>query len=90
MIENVFSRMLGAQQLVLMGSAGVLVITYTIRFLAVPIGAIETGVTRVPVSLEQVAQTLGERPADILWRMHYAANPSRTGAPLRCWHLWTL
>ncbi|MBJ7264684.1 MAG: iron ABC transporter permease, partial [Burkholderiaceae bacterium] len=70
LLEQVFGNLLGAQQLVLMGSVGLLIVAYTIRFLAIPIGAVEAGLTRVPASLEHAARTLGERPAGTLWRVH--------------------
>jgi iron(III) transport system permease protein len=71
LIEHFFGQVLGAQQLVLMGSTGLLVIAYTIRFLAMPIGAVEAGLTRVPACLEHAARSLGERPAGTLWRVHF-------------------
>ncbi|MER1941148.1 iron ABC transporter permease [Castellaniella sp. FW104-16D08] len=70
LIEQTLGELIGGQGLFLMGSAGLLVIAYTIRFLAIPVGAIEAGLTRVPVSLEHAARTLGASPAKALWRIH--------------------
>lgn len=70
LIENLVGGLLGTQKLFLMGSIGLLIIAYCIRFLAIPIGAVEAGLTRVPASIEQAARTLGERPGATLRRVH--------------------
>lgn len=69
-IENVLGGLMGGRGLFVMGSVGLLVIAYAIRFLAIPIGAVEAGLTRIPVSLEHAARTLGAGPAKILRRIH--------------------
>lgn len=70
LIENLVGGLLGTQKLFLMGSTGLLIIAYCIRFLAIPIGAVEAGLTRVPASIEHAARTLGERPGATLRRVH--------------------
>ncbi|MGE8496427.1 MAG: ABC transporter permease [Pseudomonas sp.] len=70
LIENAIGGLLGTQKLFLMGSIGLLIIAYCIRFLAIPIGAVEAGLTRVPASIEHAARTLGERPGGTLRRVH--------------------
>lgn len=60
----------GAPRMILMGSVAALVIACTLRFLAVSIGSIEAGLTRIPASLDQAAATLGERPGGALRRVH--------------------
>lgn len=70
LIEHAIGGLLGTQKLFLMGSIGLLVIAYCIRFLAIPIGAVEAGLTRVPASIEHAARTLGERPGGTLRRVH--------------------
>lgn len=70
LIENLLGGWLGTQTLFLMGSTGLLIIAYCIRFLAIPIGAVEAGLTRVPASIEHAARTLGERPGATLRRIH--------------------
>lgn len=70
LIENLLGGWLGTQTLFLMGSTGLLIIAYCIRFLAIPIGAVEAGLTRVPASIEHAARTLGERPGATLRRVH--------------------
>lgn len=70
LIEHFIGGLLGTQKLFLMGSIGLLVIAYCIRFLAIPIGAVEAGLTRVPASIEHAARSLGERPGGTLRRVH--------------------
>lgn len=70
LIENLLGGLLGTQKLLLMGSTGLLIIAYCIRFLAIPIGAVEAGLTRVPASIEHAARTLGHGPGATLRRVH--------------------
>lgn len=56
--------------LLLIGSSSVLVCAYVIRFLAIPIGGIEAGLSRIPPSMEQAARLLGETPSGALRRIH--------------------
>ncbi|AMJ55504.1 MULTISPECIES: iron ABC transporter permease [Stenotrophomonas] len=60
----------GQPQMLLMGSVSLLVLAYTLRFLAVSVGGIESGLARIPLSLDQAAANLGERPAGMLRRVH--------------------
>ncbi|MGE8233484.1 MAG: ABC transporter permease [Stenotrophomonas sp.] len=57
-------------RLVLMGSVSVLVLAYTLRFLAVSVGGIESGLARIPLSLDQAAANLGEGATGMLRRVH--------------------
>lgn len=56
--------------LLLMGSPLVLAAAYTIRFLAISVGSIEAGLTRIPASLDQAARLLGENVNGTLRRIH--------------------
>lgn len=56
--------------LILMGSSGVLVGAYAIRFLAISVGGIESGLARIPPSLEHAARLLGETSTGTLRRVH--------------------
>jgi iron(III) transport system permease protein len=56
--------------LLLMGSSGALVIAYAIRFLAIGIGGLESGLARIPPSMEQASRLLGETATGTLWRVH--------------------
>lgn len=70
LVEEMLGEMLGGQRLFVMGSIGLLVVAYAIRFLAIPVGAVEAGLTRVPASIEHAARTLGESPGGTLRRIH--------------------
>lgn len=54
----------------LLTSGAAIVIAYTIRFLAIGAGGIESGFSRVPFSVDHAARTLGEPPGRRLWRVH--------------------
>ncbi|WP_296246327.1 iron ABC transporter permease [uncultured Stenotrophomonas sp.] len=73
-LDAVASRLLvllgGQPQMLLMGSVTVLVLAYTLRFLAVSVGGIEAGLARIPLSLDQAAASLGEGAAGMLRRVH--------------------
>jgi iron(III) transport system permease protein len=56
--------------LLLSGSLLVLVLAYTIRFLAVSLGALEAGFERLSPNLDAVARTLGETAFSALRRVH--------------------
>lgn len=56
--------------LLLMGSSTALVCAYAIRFLAISVGSIESGLARIPPSLEHASRLLGESPAGTLRRVH--------------------
>ena len=61
---------LGLAGLPLMGAGVVLVVACTIRFLAMPVGALEAGLARIPPSLEQASRLLGENSNGTLRRVH--------------------
>lgn len=73
-LDAMASRLLvllgGQPQMLLMGSVTVLVLAYTLRFLAVSVGGIESGLARIPLSLDQAAANLGEGAAGMLRRVH--------------------
>jgi iron(III) transport system permease protein len=56
--------------LLLSGSLFVIALAYTIRFLAVSLGALEAGFERLSPNLDAVARTLGETALSALWRVH--------------------
>ena len=56
--------------LLLSGSLFVIVLAYTIRFLAVSLGALEAGFERLSPNLDAAARTLGETALSALWRVH--------------------
>jgi iron(III) transport system permease protein len=55
--------------LVLMGSAGAIVIAYTIRFLPISTGSLSAGFERVSSGIEDAARTLGARPRELVLRV---------------------
>lgn len=54
----------------ILGSGMGLVVAYTARFLAISVGGIEAGFTRVPSSLDDASRTLGKSAGSTLWRVH--------------------
>jgi iron(III) transport system permease protein len=56
--------------LLLSGTLFVIVLAYTIRFLAASLGALEAGFERLSPNLDAVARTLGETALSALWRVH--------------------
>lgn len=69
-LDATLASMLGRDGLPLMGAGIVLVIACAIRFLAMPVGGIESGLARIPPSLEHASRLLGETPAGTLRRVH--------------------
>ncbi|WP_323012770.1 iron ABC transporter permease [Castellaniella sp.] len=56
--------------LILMGSPIVLALAYAIRFMAISVGSIEAGLTRIAPSMEQAARLLNETLNGTLRRVH--------------------
>ncbi|AMM26577.1 iron ABC transporter permease [Variovorax sp. PAMC 28711] len=65
-----FAAFFGLPGLPLMGAGIVLVIACAIRFLAMPVGGIESGLARIPPTIEQAARLLGETASGTLRRVH--------------------
>jgi iron(III) transport system permease protein len=55
--------------LVLMGSAGAIVIAYVIRFLPIATGSLSAGFERVSASIDDAARTLGAKPRELVLRI---------------------
>ena len=69
--------------LLLLGSGAALIYAYTARFLAIATGGIESGLSRVPPSLDHVARTLGRTPAGVFREVHMPiARPALAAAGL--------
>lgn len=62
--------LIGHHGLPLMSAGVLLVAAGAIRFLAMPVGGIEAGLTRIPPALEQAARLLGENAGGVLRRIH--------------------
>jgi iron(III) transport system permease protein len=56
--------------LLLTGSLLALTFAYVIRFLAVALGALEGGLSRISPNLDAAARALGETPLSVLYRVH--------------------
>jgi iron(III) transport system permease protein len=56
--------------LLLTGSMAALIYAYVVRFLAVAFQTAEAGLTRVTLSMDDAARSLGYSPAHTLWRVH--------------------
>ncbi|MFA7623643.1 MAG: iron ABC transporter permease [Pusillimonas sp.] len=54
----------------LMGSSAALVCAYAIRFMAISVGGLESGLARIPPSLEHASRLLGETATGTLRRVH--------------------
>jgi iron(III) transport system permease protein len=56
--------------LLLSGSLVALLFAYTVRFLAVAIGSVQSGLEKVKPSLDQAGRSMGHSPLDILRKIH--------------------
>jgi iron(III) transport system permease protein len=56
--------------LLLSGTIAALLFAYLVRFLAVSLHAVETGLERITPSMDEAARAMGERPLGILGRIH--------------------
>lgn len=68
---NVLWRLLSGERLglVVMGSAGAIVIAYVIRFLPIATGSLVAGFERVSGAIDDAARTLGARPRELVLRI---------------------
>jgi len=57
-------------QLLVLGSIWSLLAAYVIRFLAISVGSIEAGLSRISPSIEQASRLLGYTGSQTLWRVH--------------------
>ncbi|MDB6179960.1 ABC transporter permease [Paracoccus fistulariae] len=72
-----------APQLILLGSGAALIYAYVARFLAIAVGGIEAGMTRVPQSMDHAARSLGQSPAGVFRHIHMPlSRASMIGAGL--------
>ena len=68
--DSALAAAFGLQGLPLMSCGVVLVVACAIRFLAMPVGGIEAGLSRIPPAIEQASRLLGETTAGTLRRVH--------------------
>jgi iron(III) transport system permease protein len=57
--------------LLFLGTSFTLIYAYTVRFLAISIGGIESGYNRIHAVLDDAARNLGQNRLGILWRVHF-------------------
>ncbi len=70
-IDTLSSKVLGVSSgLLVLGSGAAVVYAYVVRFLAVGAGGVEAGFSRVPLTLDEAARTLGESAVRRLRRIH--------------------
>ncbi|MGH1350813.1 MAG: ABC transporter permease [Methyloligellaceae bacterium] len=70
-VDGVMREQFGVSTgLLLSGTMFALILAYTIRFLAVSNGAIESGLKRISVNLDSASRALGETAFGTLWRVH--------------------
>jgi iron(III) transport system permease protein len=65
--------------LVLAGSSAALIIAYVLRFLAIATGSAQAGLARIPHEIDDVARTLGTRPAGIARLIHLPMSRAALG-----------
>nr|WP_084824794.1 iron ABC transporter permease [Lampropedia cohaerens] len=70
LIDQSISWLVQQPSLWLMGSSAAIVLACSLRFLAIPVGGIEAGLTRIAPSLEQASRSLGHSTLSTLWRVH--------------------
>lgn len=56
--------------LLLSGTLAALLFAYAVRFMAVAVNTLEAGLGRIRPSMDQAARSLGQRPADVIRRVH--------------------
>ncbi len=70
-IDGVSNDLFGAAPgLMLIGSGAAVLYAYAVRFLAISIGNVESGLSRISLSLDSAARTLGETAGGTLRRIH--------------------
>jgi iron(III) transport system permease protein len=68
---NLVWRTLGGERLglVLMGSAGAIVVAYVVRFLPIATGSLSAGLDRLSAGVDDAARTLGAKPRELVLRV---------------------
>lgn len=66
-VKNTFEVRLG---LVLSGTLFALLFAYTVRFMAVSLGSIQSGLGKITPSLDAAGRSLGYKPLDVLRKIH--------------------
>jgi len=70
-VDNAAMSLLGISTgLFLLGSGAAIVYAYVARYLAISVGSIEAGFSRVSPTMDEAAQTLGASFRRVLWQVH--------------------
>lgn len=56
--------------LLVSGTLYALIFAYVVRFLALPFGSLEAGLTKITTNMDDAARSLGHRPLSVLTRVH--------------------
>jgi len=83
-LANASARWFGFNPgLLLMGSGAALVIAYVVRFLAIAVSGVESGLSRISPRIDDAARTLGASAPQVMRRMHWPlARPAIAAAAL--------
>jgi iron(III) transport system permease protein len=69
--------------LLLIGSGAALVLAYVVRFLAIAVSGVESGLSRISPRIDDAARTLGASAPEVMRRMHWPlARPAVAAAAL--------
>ncbi|HEY5795841.1 MAG TPA: iron ABC transporter permease [Bosea sp. (in: a-proteobacteria)] len=69
--------------LLLMGSGAALVLAYVVRFLAIAVSGVESGLSRISPRIDDAARTLGASAPEVMRKMHWPlARPAIAAAAL--------
>ncbi len=69
-LDNILAELFNYRGLPLLSSGVLLVICCSIRFMAISVGAIDAGLTRIPPGMEQASRLLGESESGTFFRVH--------------------
>ncbi|GLK77673.1 ABC transporter permease [Methylopila jiangsuensis] len=80
-VDGVMRQAFGVSTgLLLSGAGAALVYAYVVRFLAIPIGAAEAGLARIPLTLDHAARSLGAGPSGLARSVHLPLAAPAVGA----------
>jgi iron(III) transport system permease protein len=84
LLANAASALFGLKPgLILIGSGAALVIAYTVRFLAIGVSGVESGLSRVSPRIDDAARALGAGGTEVTRRIHWPlARPAIAAAAL--------
>jgi iron(III) transport system permease protein len=80
-LDSAFRQVFGyGLGLLISGSGGALILAYVIRFLAISAGGVEAGFSKIPLSLDGAARSLGETRSGTVRRIHLPLLSPALGA----------